>query len=123
LECGKNFRPELGATPTSTKGHLPHGWIGKKLLVQTRKGMPVPAKVISETTSVKVMTKTGHLLAYDQLLIEMKENVINMDSPLMVLESDTPIGIMWAAGLGSHGYTTGIVQPILGAQVSTSAKE
>jgi len=113
LECGKSFRPELGETPTSGMRQVPHGWIGKELLVQTRKGIQVPVKVISEAASVNVLTKTGRLIADDQLLIEMKENVINMDSPLMLMDSDTPVGIMWASGVGSKGYTTGIVQPIL----------
>ena len=59
------------------------------------------------------MTETGYLSAYDQLLVEMKEAVINMDSPLMVLESDTLVGIMWATGQTPQGYTMGIVQPIM----------
>jgi len=114
IECGKSFRPEQGReAPSSNTNYLPCGRLHKKLVVQTRKGIEIQAEVIAEDAAVNVMTETGYLSAYDQLLVEMKEAVINMDSPLMVLESDTLVGIMWATGQTPQGYTMGIVQPIM----------
>lgn len=78
MKCGKRFPPELGETQTSDIDRPPRGSIGKQVIVQTRMGLEVPAKVIDEAV-IKVMTKIGYVLADNQLLIEMRENVINMD--------------------------------------------
>jgi hypothetical protein len=68
--------------------------------------------VSTETEAVNVETRGGYVTARAQLVIEMKEAAINMDSPVMITESGIPIGIMWASGISSRGYSVGIVQSI-----------
>jgi len=123
IECGKNFRPEIGEAPSSKIKYELCGLLHKKLVIQTRKGIEIQAEVIADYVTVKVMTKTGCLAAYDQILVEMKDNVINIDSPLTVMESDTPVGIIWATGLTPQGHKMGIAQPITQSRMSTNARK
>lgn len=110
------LRSRLHRSPKTTVDRSGNSFIrdalARKLVVQTRKGMKIQADVKAINATTKVMTETGSLLAHDQVMVEMKNSVINMDSPLMVMESNKPIGIMWASGISDQGYTTGIVQLI-----------
>jgi hypothetical protein len=126
IQCGKSFRPELGEAPSPNIDYQPYDWLDwlhKKLVVETRKGLKIQAKVICVNAAVKVTTETGYLWTDDQVVVEMKESVINMDSPLMVMEFNTPVGIMWAAGLTPQGSTTGIIQPIMQPRTFTDARK
>ena len=104
------FSPERGQpTPipewTELKGTV---------TVQTRLGVNVKGEIIANNAAVNVSTATRPVSAHNQVLVEMKESVINMDSPLIVVQSGMPIGIMWAMGSSPQGYSMGIVQPIAG---------
>jgi hypothetical protein len=55
--------------------------------------------------------QTGEVVtAKHQLEIEMRYALINMDSPLLVTESERLVGIMWARGISPAGYSMGVVQ-------------
>lgn len=88
-------------------------WGGKKLTVETRLHVKVEAEVIGEDVTVRVQTRTGEVVtAGHQLQIEMRYAVINMDSPLLVMDSSRLVGIMWASGISPAGYSMGVVQLI-----------
>jgi hypothetical protein len=133
LNCGKTFLPgqeplQQPITPAVRSGE-PQAlavyplsrWAGKKLTVETRLGVSVQAEVTAENVSARVQTKGGDLLAQDQLMIEMKESVINLDSPLVVTMDNLPIGMMWASSVSPKGYTAGIVQLINTFELSSTA--
>ena len=86
-------------------------WVGRKLVVETRLHVKVDAEVIAEDVTVRVQMQTGEVVtAKHQLEIEMRYALINMDSPLLVTESERLVGIMWARGISPAGYSMGVVQ-------------
>jgi hypothetical protein len=88
-------------------------WVGRKLTVETRLHVIVDAEVIAEGVGVRVQMSTGEIVAAKhQLQVEMRYALINMDSPLMVMESERLVGIMWARGTSPAGYSMGVVQLI-----------
>ena len=94
--------PTVAATPA---------WVGRKLVVETRLHDKVDAEVIAEDVAVRVQMQNGTLVdAKHQLEIEMRYALINMDSPLLVMESEKLMGIMWARGISPAGYSMGVVQ-------------
>jgi hypothetical protein len=109
LKCGRSFSPERGqlipalAEQTQFKGTA---------VVQTRLGVEVQGEIIADDAAVNVSSAKGIVTAHSQVLVQFKEAMINMDSPLFVIQSGTPIGIMWAMGSSREGYSMGIVQPI-----------
>lgn len=94
--------------PVSTKP----AWVGRKLTVETRLHVKVEAEVIGEDVTVRVQTRTGEVTASHQLQIEMRYAIINMDSPLLVMDSDRLVGLMWGSGISPAGYSMGVVQLI-----------
>jgi hypothetical protein len=88
-------------------------WVGRKLTIETRFHVKVEAEVIAENVAVNVQMQTGEVVtAGHQLQVEMRYALINMDSPLLVMDSDKLVGIMWAKGLSPAGYSMGVVQLI-----------
>lgn len=78
-------------------------WVGRKLT----------AEVIAENVTVRVQMRTGEVVtAKHQLQVEMRYAIINMDSPLLVMESGKLVGTMWARGISPAGYSMGVVQLI-----------
>lgn len=98
--------------PPPTSATKAGAWIGRKLTIESRLGMKVEAEVIAEDVTVRVQTKTGEVTAKHQLHVEMKYGVINMDSPLLVMDSEKVVGIMWASGISPNRYSMGVVQLI-----------
>ena len=80
--------------------------------VESRLGIKVEAEVIDEDATVRVQAKGDEVIAKHQLLVEMKYEIINMDSPLMVTYGKTLLGIMWGSGISPGRYSMGVVQPI-----------
>ena len=88
-------------------------WVRRKLTVETRLHVQVEADVIAEDVTVRVQMGNGRVVtAKHQLQVEMRYALINMDSPLMVMESGMLVGIMWARGISPAGYSMGVVQLI-----------
>jgi hypothetical protein len=86
-------------------------WVGRKLTVETRLHVKVDAEVIAEGVAVRVEMQNGTVVnATHQLEVEMRYALINMDSPLLVMDSEKLMGIMWARGVSPAGYSMGVVQ-------------
>jgi hypothetical protein len=109
LKCGRSFSPEQGQLAPF---HAERVDLRGTVAVQTRLGVTVQGEITDFAAAVNVSTAKGVVSAKDQLMVEMKEPMINLDAPLMVAQSDIPIGIMWAMSSSPEGYSTGIVQPI-----------